>query len=125
MTQAEYQPGVCNIGADEIRRRGNAGWIGLVVTAVAFAVLVASGESLVAPAVVLPGSGVRLWVPPSKASVLRRLRGRGIFNFGSLGQANQVVDEEAMAMDRRRGNQIAIYSSLIGAAVAIGSVFVL
>ena len=126
MTQAEYQPGVCNIGADEIRRRGNAGWIGLVVTAVAFAVLVASGVN--------PWWRLLLFFPAAASAsgfLQARLRfcagfaRRGIFNFGSLGQANQVVDEEAMAMDRRRGNQIAIYSSLIGAAVAIGSVFVL
>jgi hypothetical protein len=49
---------------------------------------------------------------------------RGIFNFGKLGQAQQVVEEEARAADRRRGNLIAIYASLIGATVALASVFV-
>jgi hypothetical protein len=100
--------------------------MGLVITAVAYAVLVALGVN--------PWWRLLLFFPAAASAsgfIQARLKfcagfaRRGIFNFGNLGQANQVADEEAMAMDRRRGNQIAIYSSLIGAAVAIGSVFVL
>ncbi len=115
MTQTGYQPGVCNIGAEEIRRRLNAGWIGLLVTLIGYAVLVASGVS--------PWWRLLLFFPAAASAsgfIQARLKfcagfaRRGIFNFGNLGKANHVVDEEAMAMDRRRGNQIAIYSSLIG-----------
>ena len=126
MTQAEYQPGVCNIGVDEIRRRRYAGWIGLVVTAVAFAALVASGVN--------PWWRLLLFFPAAASASgflqakLRFCAGfarRGIFNFSTLGQSQQIVDEEAQAADRRRGSQITLYSSLIGAAVAVASVFVL
>ena len=33
---AEYIPGVCNIGSDEIARRKRAGWIGLGISAILF-----------------------------------------------------------------------------------------
>jgi hypothetical protein len=126
VTQTGYQPGVCNIGADEIRRRRYAGWIGLVITAVAFAVLVSSGVN--------PWWRLLLFFPAAASAsgfLQARLRfcagfaRRGIFNFGALGQEQQVADEEARAADRRRGNQIAIYASLIGVVVALASVFVL
>jgi hypothetical protein len=125
MTQTGYQPGVCNIGADEIRRRRNAGWMGLVITAVAYAVLVVSGVN--------PWWRLLLFFPAAASAsgfLQARLRfcagfaRRGIFNFSKFGDAQQVVDEDARAADRRRGNQIAIYASLIGAAVALASVFV-
>jgi hypothetical protein len=125
MTQAGYQPGVCNIGAEEIRRRRYAGWIGLVITAVALVVLVASGVS--------PWWRLLLFFPAAASAsgfLQARLRfcagfaRRGIFNFSTLGEAQRIVDEDARAADRRRANQIAIYSSLIGAAVALTSVFI-
>jgi hypothetical protein len=126
MTQAGYQPGVCNIGADEIRRRRYAGWIGLGTTAVAFALLVWSGVN--------PWWRLLLFFPAAASAsgfLQARLRfcagfaRRGIFIFSTFGQEQQVVEEKARAADRRRGNQIAIYASLIGAAVALASVFVL
>lgn len=43
----------------------------------------------------------------------------GVFNFSEVGRALEVTDEEDLAEDRRRGNQIALYSALIGAAVAL------
>ncbi len=126
MTQTGYEPGVCNIGAEEIRRRRYAGWIGLVITAVAFAVLVASGVN--------PWWRLLLFFPAAASAsgfLQARLRfcagfaRRGIFNFSTLGQAEQIDDEEARAADRRAGSQITLHASLIGAAVAVASVFVL
>jgi hypothetical protein len=97
-----------------------------VITAVALAVLVSTGVN--------PWWRLLLFFPAA-ASASRFLQARlrfcagfarrDIFNFGTLGQEQQVVEEEARAADRRRGNQIAIYASLIGAAVALASVFIL
>ena len=126
MTQTGYESGVCNIGADEIRRRNYGGWMGLLITAVAYAVLVVSGVN--------PWWRLLLFFPAAASAsgfLQARLRfctgfaRRGIFNFGSLGEAHQVVDQAARASDQRRGNQIAIYASLIGAAFALASVFIL
>ena len=100
--------------------------MGLVITAVAFAVLVASGVN--------PWWRLLLFFPAAASAsgfLQARLRfcagfaRRGIFNFSTLGQSQQIIDEEARAADRRRGGQITLYASLIGAAVALASVFIL
>lgn len=48
----------------------------------------------------------------------------GVFNFGPLGQTHQVADEQDRAQDRRRGNQVTLYSAIIGTAFAVISVFI-
>ena len=44
---------------------------------------------------------------------------RGIFNFGPVGDTQQVVDEEARARDRARANRIGLASLAIGVAVGV------
>jgi len=120
MTQTEYVPGVCNIGPAEIARRRRVGWIGLGVTAVLFGVLIAVDAGrwwmlLVFLPATMSASGFlqahfRFCAGFSRA---------GVFNFGPIGQTQRVEDQESLAADRKRGNQILLYSMLIGAAVAL------
>jgi hypothetical protein len=44
---------------------------------------------------------------------------RGIFNFGALGQVEQVGDEDARRRDRSKANQILAGSLAVGIVVAI------
>jgi hypothetical protein len=44
---------------------------------------------------------------------------RGIFNFGPLGDTQQVVDEDARARDRARAKRIGLASLAIGVAVGV------
>ncbi len=43
----------------------------------------------------------------------------GVFNFGVVGDTNEVGDEDARVKDRHRGNQISFYAATIGAGVAL------
>ncbi|MPZ52537.1 MAG: hypothetical protein GEU79_07365 [Acidimicrobiia bacterium] len=119
MVQSEYVPGVCNIGPEEIARRRNAGWVGLAVTVVAFAILVWTDVN--------PWWRLLLFLPAA-LSASGFLQGHfrfcagfsraGVFNFGPVGQTHEVTDDESKAQDRRRGNQISLYSAIIGVVVA-------
>ena len=116
----EYRPGICNIGPEEIARRRMAGHIGLLSTAVLFAVLVAFDAPpllrliVALPAAVSASGYLQAW--------LRFCAGfgsRGVFNFGRLGQMEEVADADARRRDRTRANQIGLASLLIGAVVGI------
>lgn len=120
-----YQPGACNIGPAEIARRRRAGHVGLVVTLLGFAVLVALGAPpilrliLAVPAAAAASGYLQAWLKFCAA-----FGARGIFNFGALGQSRHVVDPQARKRDRRRANQIGLGSLVIGIAVAIAAVLV-
>jgi hypothetical protein len=114
-----YQPGVCNIGPDEIRRRRRAGHVGLVAAVVLLVVLVTVGapplaRSLVAIPAALAASGyLQAWF-----KFCAGFGSRGIFNVGEVGETHDVVDAEARAQDRSRARQIGLASLAIGVGVA-------
>ena len=123
MVQSEYVPGVCNIGAAEVARRRNGGWVGLAITMVAFVALVWTDVN--------PWWRLLLFLPAmASASGFLQAHYRfcagfsriGVFNFGAVGDTHQVTDEDARAKDRRRGNHISLYAAMIGAIVAIVAV---
>ncbi len=123
MTQAEYAPGVCNIGPAEIARRRRVGWIGLGATVVVLGLLIVIDAG-------------RWWMlllfPPATMSAAGFLQAHfrfcagfsraGVFNFGPIGQTEQVTDEGSRVADRTRGNQITPYAALIGTAVSLAAV---
>jgi hypothetical protein len=114
-----YQPGVCNIGPDEIRRRRRAGHVGLVAAVVLLVVLVTVGAPplarlLVAIPAALAASGyLQAWF-----KFCAGFGSRGIFNVGEVGETHDVVDAEARAQDRSRARQIGLASLAIGVGVA-------
>jgi hypothetical protein len=120
ITGIEYQPGVCNIGPAEIVRRRRAGHVGLLVTVAVFAALVAIGAPplarliLVLPAAAAASGYLQAWL-----KFCAGFASRGIFNFGPVGDTQQVVDEDARARDRARANRIGLASLAIGVAVGI------
>lgn len=117
---ADYRPGVCNIGPAEIAARRRSGHVGVIAAVVLFVILVALGvppiaRLLVALPVAIAASGYL-------QAHLRFCAGfgaRGVFNFGSLGTTNRVADAVARAADRRRAYQIGLASFGIGLAVGI------
>ena len=118
-----YEPGVCNIGPQEIRRRRRAGHVGLVAAVVLLAVLVAVGAPpltrlLVAIPAAMAASGyLQAWF-----RFCAGFGSRGIFNFDDVGETHDVVDDEARAADRSKARQIGLASLAIGVAVAIVAV---
>jgi hypothetical protein len=120
VTGVGYQPGVCNIGPQEISRRRRAGHVGLVAAVVLLAVLVAVGAPPLArllvaiPAAMAASGYLQAWL-----KFCAGFGSRGIFNFGDVGTTHDVIDDEARAQDRARARQIGFASLAIGVAVAI------
>ncbi len=117
---AEYIAGICNIGSVEIARRRNFGWGALIIAVVLLVVLIWTAVN--------PWWRLFVFFPAtmSAAGFLQAhfhfcagFARRGVYNFGALGQTTKVVDAPSTIKDKSRGNQITLYSVLIGIVVAI------
>jgi hypothetical protein len=115
-----YVPGACNIGPAEIARRRWVGHAGLVVTVALAAVLLALDAApawrllLALPASLAAAGYLQAWL-----RFCADFGWRGVYNFGALGQQEQVAAEEARAQDRRRALLVGAASGAIGLAVAL------
>ena len=110
-TDTEYQPGVCNIGPAEIARRRRAGHVGLLVAIVVLAAVVAIGAPPLARLIVgLPVAAAASGYLQAWLKFCAGFGSRGLFNFGSLGETQQVPGPEARARDRARATQIGLAS---------------
>ncbi len=118
----DYRPGACNIGPAEIARRRRAGHVGLLATVVVFGVLVAIDAPPLARLIVtLPAAAAASGYLQARLRFCAGFGSRGTFNFGPLGDTEQVVDAEARRQDRAKANQIGLASLAIGVAVGIGA----
>ena len=121
----EYRPGICNIGPEEIARRRMAGHIGLLATIVLFAVLVAfAAPPLLRLVVALPAAAAASGYLQARLRFCAGFGSRGVFNFGRVGQMEDVADHDARRRDRAKANQIGLASLLIGGAVGVVAAFV-
>jgi hypothetical protein len=119
---AGYRPGVCNIGPAEVARRRRAGDAALLATAVAFAVMVGVGAPPPARLLLaLPAAGAASGYLQARLRFCAGFGSRGVFNFGPLGQANEVRDTKARARDRARSIQIGLASAGVGLAVGLAA----
>jgi hypothetical protein len=120
---SSYQPGFCNIGPAEIARRRRAGHVGFLATVVLLGVLLAIGAPPLARLLVaLPAAGSASGYLQAWLKFCAGFGSRGIFNFGPLGQVDQVVNADARARDRVRAYQIGLASLGMGVAVAVATV---
>jgi hypothetical protein len=118
----DYVPGVCNIGPAEIARRRRSGHVGLVIGLVVLAGLVATDAPpwarliLVLPVAVAASGYLQAWL-----KFCAGFGSRGIFNFGELGNTEDVVDPVALAADRAKARAIMLASLAIGVVVAVAA----
>jgi hypothetical protein len=118
-----YEPGVCNIGPEEVARRRRAGHAGLLVTVILLVILLAvSAPQLARFLVALPAAGAASGYLQAWLRFCAGFGSRGIFNFGQLGQTQQVPSSDARARDRARARQIGLASIGIGVAAGVGAV---
>jgi hypothetical protein len=118
-----YQPGLCNIGPAEITRRRRAGHVGSIATVVVFLAIVALNVPPLARFVVaLPAAGAASGYLQAALRFCTGFASRGIFNFGQLGQTEQVEDAADRRRDRSKANQIFLASLAIGLAVGLVAV---
>jgi hypothetical protein len=118
-----YQPGVCNIGPAEIRRRRRAGHVGLLATIGLLAALILiDAPPLARLLIALPAAVSASGYLQAALKFCAGYGQLGVFNFGDEGERTQIVDDAARAADRRRARQISFTSFAIGAAVAVVAV---
>jgi hypothetical protein len=116
----DYQPGVCNIGPAEIRRRRLTGHVGLAATLALFAALVVLDAPTVARLLVaLPATLSASGYLQARMRFCANYGWRGIFNLGQIGDDRQVDDRAARAADRRVALRIGLGSLAIGLAASI------
>ena len=116
--ETEYRPGVCNIGPEEIARRRRAGHLGVVATLAVLAVLVAiDAPPLARLLVALPAAGAASGYLQAWLKFCAGFGSAGIFNFGSVGERQQVPDADARRRDRIRSTQIAVAALAVGLVV--------
>ena len=117
-----YEPGVCNIGPEEIARRRKSGNIGLIVSVAVLAVLLAVGAPAWSRLVLVVTAGIsatgylQAWL-----HFCAGFGSAGVYNLGPLGTVQQVAEAGARRRDRMRSLQIGIASLAIGLAVGIGA----
>lgn len=123
--QNQYIPGVCNIGPDEIKKRKQAGWVGLVATVALwtfffwFDTPAAWRLTLFIPAAMSAIGFLQAYM-----QFCAYFGFANLFNFGEVGKTDTISQAEFRAKDRRKAWQIIIYAILIGAAVALVGVSV-
>jgi hypothetical protein len=117
LDSGRYQPGVCNIGPDEIARRRLSGHLALIVSVGLLAVLVAAGAPAWTRLVIV------LTVGAAASGYLQAwfhfcagFGSRGVYNFGPVGTVNEVDDPEARSRDRWKSIEIGLASLAIGLA---------
>jgi hypothetical protein len=124
-TDEQYVPGVCNIGAGEVRKRGTVGWIGLIATIVIWAAFVALNTA--------PHWRLLLFVP-AMISALGFLQARqhfcikygfrGTHKFGrDVGEPDPADRTDSRRKDRRTSLAILGLAALVGAASAAAAYF--
>ena len=118
--QDKYIPGVCNIGPAEIKKRMQAGWGGLIATALLWAAFIWFDISsiwrltLFIPAMMSATGFLQAYM-----HFCAYFGFASLFNFGDVGKTDSVQQAEFRAKDRHKAWQIIIYSILIGLVAAI------
>jgi hypothetical protein len=120
-----YVAGVCNIGPEEITRRRNTGIIGLVFAIVLFGILFFTDVNPLWRAFVFFPAML------SASGFLQAYFGfctgfarRGIFNFGALGNTQQVTDAASKQKDRKKGNRLTLRALIIAVVVTVVCVII-
>ena len=125
-TKTDYIPGVCNIGPAEIKKRQQAGWLGVASTIVLWGALYV----LQAPAAwrLLLFFPAMLGAMGFLQAALHFCAGfgmLGVFNFGhEAGKTETIEQAEFKRKDRQKAIQIGVYATLIGIATALVGFFV-
>ncbi len=112
---ASYQPGVCNIGPEEVRMRRRSGYAGLAVSAVlAGGLLVSRAPRPARLLVALPLTGGVVGLLQARERFCVNFGTRGVYNFGPRGVESAVVGSADRRADLGRSGSIIARSLLVG-----------
>jgi hypothetical protein len=124
MSTTSYQPGVCNIGPAERRRRLNLGWAGAAITVVVLVLFVIAQvpdawRFVVAAPAALAANGFLQYGMHFCVNFAMR----GLYNLGpALHAEENVIDAQMRRADQRKGLQIISISLIIAAGVVFVAV---
>ena len=117
-----YEPGVCNIGKVEIRKRYAFGLIGFILTIILAIVFISLN-------IYLPWSLLITIIPlvlgfegifQGKAKFCAGFAARGIYDFnGSGGGRNKVSSDDDHRKDLKKANRIHLYSVISGLIILV------
>jgi len=117
-----YQPGVCNIGPAEIRRRRQLGYVGLgAAAALGLGLLAIDAAPVARMLVALPLGGAIDGLIQARMKFCAGYGLAGLRNMGELGQAERVGDAADRSADRRKA--VTIHAISAAAALAIAGIF--
>jgi fatty acid desaturase len=121
MTTNEYVPGVCNIGAAEIRSRRNSGLVAAAVTVVLlvlFLVLpIAAPWRLI---LILPAAGAAMGFLQAGMHFCAGFAMRGVFNFGDDTRHTDTIEQAAYRRtDQKKAILILVLSLVIAVVFAL------
>ncbi|HUX49894.1 MAG TPA: hypothetical protein VMW73_03815 [Spirochaetia bacterium] len=115
-----YVPGVCNIGAAEVRQRRQAGYLGLGITLLLWAIFIVF--HVTAPwrlILFLPASIGATGFLQAQMRFCAGFGMQGVYNFGTeVGKVIRVEQLDARYRDRKKARMIVFLSAIIGVAVA-------
>ena len=115
-----YQPGVCNIGPAEIRRRRQVGWAGVIATVgLAVALLLFDAPAITRMIIALPAAAAISGFLQAHLRFCAGFASAGLQNLGELGEQQPIEDAEARSADRRKALQIYAAAMLGGFAIAM------
>ena len=121
---SSYQPGVCNIGPAEIRRRRQIGFLGLIgAVALAGLLLAVDAPAWTRLALALPVGVALEGFIQARERFCAGFAMAGLQNMGELGSESAIEDDEALAADRRKAMRIHAMATV--GAVAAGVAFAL
>ena len=119
-----YQPGVCNIGPAEIRRRRQIGYLGLAgAVALGAVLLAADAPAWTRLAIALPVAGGLSGLIQARMRFCAGFGMAGLQNMDELGAQIEIEDVDARRSDRRKALQIQAVS--IAGGLAAGVAFAL
>lgn len=115
---ATYQPGACNIGPTEVRRRRRLGIVGLAIAvAVATVLLLVDADPAIRILVAVPMAGALSGLIQARLQFCANYGWRGVRDAGGAGAPQPVDSADARALDRRRSIQV-FGASVLGGLVA-------
>lgn len=120
----QYSPGVCNIGPAEIKKRKQAGWMGLVATALLWTICIWFDVPAVwRLTLFFPAMMSAIGFLQAYMQFCAYFGFASLFNFGEVGKTDTIQQAEFRAKDRRKAWQIIVYAVIIGLVVALVGYF--
>ena len=123
--EGDYLPGRCNIGPAEIARRRRGAFVA-VITAIALylGLLAISAPDPVRFIVAVPAASAAVSWLQVRERFCVAFGATGTYNFGPLGELEQVADAAARRADRRKVISMVLRGAAVGCLVGVVAVLV-